>query len=180
MIQEESWDDLVQYASHFLETQTADGSDPGLCIVNEECLADIQALIDFGRTAKKEVLTKEQAYGLAQDLGIHLSEHGGTGDGVIGALAGTGLRLTGNDGRFKGHHTIPLKFGCATVKALTKHKKIDRVENLAGETLPPETRIRLDKKVKTVLLDHQAVLLVYQDPISGIWKNCTKQHLKGY
>lgn len=50
-------------------------------------------LVDFGRRAKNEVLTKDLAYDLAVKLGVPLSEHGGTGDGVIGAVAGSGLRL---------------------------------------------------------------------------------------
>ena len=43
------------------------------------------------------------AYLLAEQFPeLSLSEHGGTGDGVIGALAGVGLRLSGSDGRIKG------------------------------------------------------------------------------
>ena len=56
--------------------------------------------IDFGYRAKQVVLTKSNAYKLAKKLDIHLSEHGGSGQGVIGALAGVALRLTANDGRF--------------------------------------------------------------------------------
>ncbi len=48
------------------------------------------------------LLTKQEAYMLANTTGVHLSENGGTGDGIVGALAGTGLRLDGNDGRFRG------------------------------------------------------------------------------
>jgi hypothetical protein len=63
---------------------------------------DINALIAFGQSAKVAVKTKQQAYELAAELGIDLTEHGGTGQGVIGALAGLGLRLSGQDGRVKG------------------------------------------------------------------------------
>jgi hypothetical protein len=171
---------IIAFASNFLETESAEGSDPGLCVVNEEALQAPQKLIAFGEKAKKKVLTKADAYGLAKELSIHLSEHGGTGDGVIGALAGTGLRLTGNDGRFKGHHQIPISTDPTTVKELLDHPRIDRVEELHGEALPLNTAVSLSNKVKTVLLDHDSVLLLYQDPKDQLWKNCTKQHLKGF
>lgn len=171
---------IIEYAAHFLETESAEGSDPGLCVLNRETLPDARRLIDFGEKAKRQVLTKKDAYELAAELKIHLSEHGGTGDGIIGALAGTGLRLTGNDGRFKGHHQIQKQSDQATVADLLKHAGIDRVEDIKGQALVPETQVSLSNKVKTVLLDHQSVLLLYQDPVDQIWKNCTKQHLKGY
>ncbi|EUA24672.1 hypothetical protein I552_3211 [Mycobacterium xenopi 3993] len=58
------------------------------------------ALVDFGRRAKREVLCTNQAHELAAGLGVHLSGHGGSCDGVIGALAAVGLHLSGNDGLF--------------------------------------------------------------------------------
>ncbi len=179
-IHEDHLESIITYASHFLETESAEGSDPGLCVCNEETLQAPQKLIAFGESAKKKVLTKADAYGLAKELAIHLSEHGGTGDGVIGALAGTGLRLTGNDGRFKGHHQIPSNAETSTVQELMNHPGIDRVEDINKGALPLDTPVFLSKKVKTVLLDHQSILLLYRDPKDQQWKNCTKQHLKGY
>lgn len=88
----------------------AESADPGLCIAElpadgglDELRTPIDRLIAFGRKAKVEVCTKDEAYSLAQDLPwARLSEHGGSGQGVIGALAGVGLRLSGDDGRFRG------------------------------------------------------------------------------
>ena len=170
---------IIDFASRFLESESAQGSDPGLCVLNTENLDNPHLLMDFGRKAKRQVLTKDEAYALAKELNIHLSEHGGTGDGIIGALAGTGLRMTGNDGRFKGHHQISSSDGTATVATLLQHERIDMVQGLQGQVLEMTTPISLSKKVKTVLLNDQAVLLVYQDE-DKVWRNCTKQHLKGY
>jgi len=178
-IAEDHYQSIIEYASRFLETESAEGADPGLCVVNTETLVDAEALMTFGKRAKKQVLTKADAYGLAKALNVHLSEHGGTGDGVIGALAGTGLRMTGNDGRFKGHHQISSEEGFATVDNLLQHDRIDKVESLLGQNLQGNIPVALSKKVKTVLLNDQAVLLVYQDE-SQVWRNCTKQQLKGY
>ncbi|HNT36819.1 MAG TPA: hypothetical protein PKH07_17655, partial [bacterium] len=57
------------------------GSDPGLCIAEDAC----SCLTEFGRAAQREILTKSQAFDLAYASGCILEEHGGTGDGIIGA-----------------------------------------------------------------------------------------------
>lgn len=179
-IHKDHFEPIIAFASNFLKTESAEGSDPGLCVINEETLADPQKLMEFGKKAKKQVLTKADAYDLAKELDIHLSEHGGTGDGVIGALAGTGLRLTGNDGRFKGNFQIPVTHSSTRVQDLLNHPRVDRVETLQGLALPVDTIVSLSNKVKTVLLNHESVLLLFQDPEDHLWKNCTKQRLKGF
>lgn len=97
-------------------------ADPGLCIAEipadaqgPETKARIAALCDFGIAAQTRVCTKEEAYGLAASIPwVCLSEHGGTGLGVIGALAGIGLRLGGDDGRFRGKWNLAAAYerGC--------------------------------------------------------------------
>ena len=57
---------------HFLLNESAKGSDPGLCIAEMEKVKDKELLIDYGRRAKREILTKELAYGTADKLGVHL------------------------------------------------------------------------------------------------------------
>ncbi len=88
-------------AEHFIE-----GSDPGLCIVPET--ADLAPLIAFGQRAAIEVVTQADARSLARETGVHLSGHGGTEDGVIGALAGVGLTAGGWAGRFVDYR-VPLR-----------------------------------------------------------------------
>lgn len=143
-----------------------------------------EPLIDFGRRAKKEVLTKKEAYDLAAKQGLHLSEHGGTGQGVIGALAGIGLRLTGNDGRFKGKVKIKSKSDLVTVKDILAQTDVELVRSLEGTVLKDDELIQLGDKVKAVLLENKCVLLVYSDNNDDRhepkWKTCTKQQLRGY
>lgn len=79
-------------AEHFIE-----GSDPGLCITPEN--TDLSAIIAFARRAAIEVVTQDEARAIAKQAGVHLSGHGGTEDGVIGALAGVGLTAWGWSGR---------------------------------------------------------------------------------
>ncbi len=172
---------IIEFSSNFLLKESATGSDPGLCVVVVDKLLDRQKLIDFGYKAKKCVLTKDEAYKLANDLNLHLSEHGGTGQGIIGALAGVGLRLTGNNGRFKGKHKINADHSILSVKELCSYPGIDIVKSLDGEIINASEMVLLSEKVKTVLLEDKSVLLVYKkNDNDGFWNNCTKQQLRSY
>lgn len=92
-------------ASHIAE-HFIDGSDPGLCVAPET--ADLAALVEFGNRAAIEVVTQAQAREVAARAGVHLSGHGGTNDGIIGALAGVGLTVGGWSGRLVDYHA-PLR-----------------------------------------------------------------------
>ena len=174
---------FTAHAADYLLHESAVGSDPGLCVVDFVCLKSEGDLIAFGGQAKERVLTKDKAYGLAQALGIHLSEHGGTGQGVIGALAGAGLRLGGNDGRLKGQLKFDTDDGSLTVAQLLKHPCVDAVRSVDGRSPSAEDKVRLHDKVKSVLLEGKSVLLVTQDVPSGdntCWRNLGRQQLKCY
>ena len=175
-------DALIAEAGQYLAETSAPGSDPGLCVVATEALAGRAELLDFGQAAKCRVLEKNEAYALAQAMGVHLSEHGGSGQGVIGALAGAGLRLGGNDGRMRGHLSLPDGTQQLPVLALIGHREIDAVQTLAGETLPEDTMVRLGGKVKTVLRGGRSTLLVAPALSGGspYWRNCNNQELKRY
>jgi len=71
------------------------GSDPGLCVA-QTVPDDVRA---FGLRCQREVVTQEEARGLAARHGLHLEGFGGTEGGVIGALAAVGLLAAGDDGR---------------------------------------------------------------------------------
>lgn len=184
-IQPQYLEDIIRYGGDFLERERAVGSDPGLCIVIPDRLTNPGWLIAYGFSAKQEVLNKEYAYSVAAELGVHLSEHGGTGDGVVGALAGTGLRLSGNDGRFRGKFTIGIPGESLTVAEIYAKTYITRVRNKAdGRFLLPDERIELGEVVKAVLIDREAVLLVNPLAVPGdrgaVWRTCSKEELKGY
>jgi hypothetical protein len=183
-IKDDVLDDLIRYSGHFLEKERAEGSDPGLCVVIPERLSKPGWLIAYGFSAKQEVLNKDYAYGVAQELGIHLSEHGGTGDGVVGALAGTGLRLSGNDGRFRGKISIAEPGRQVTVGEIMKRSYITKVKNkLDGRILEDEELVEIGEVVKAVLMDREAVLLVKPlEDLRGntLWRPCTKEELRAY
>lgn len=180
-IVEDSLEEFYSFCQRHLVKFHADGSDPGLCIVNLNQLTAADELIEFGRKAKKMVLTKDLAYQFARDNGIHLTEHGGTGQGVIGALAGCGLRLSGNDGRFRGKRKMPSEI--MTIEDILKDEFIDQIRPEDGKVLPPDTLVDVTGNAKTVFLDNQSVLLVQekitQDNQTG-WELITKEKLKKY
>ncbi len=176
---------LIDYAANFLATESAEGSDPGLCVACVDQIKDLELLLTFGQQAKNEVLTKENAYELAKKLGVHLSEHGGTGQGIIGALAGVGLRITGNDGRMKGKLKIITVNNQASVRDIIAQTKIDLVRSLNGIALENDETVNINNDwVKVVLLDGKLVLPVSSTNMEVVggtkWRLCTKQQLKDF
>ncbi|ABV89394.1 DNA-binding protein [Shewanella pealeana] len=168
--------------AHLLQ-ESASASDPGLAILDLASDYNVEQLIAFGQQSKVEVKTKEQAYALAAEIGVDLSEHGGTGQGIIGALAGLGLRLSGQDGRVKGQ----LRLGSdideslavqLSVAQVLKQTGLQAAIATTGEVLSHEQVVSLAGQIKAVYTQHQFALLVSNE--SGEWRNATKQQLKAY
>jgi hypothetical protein len=90
-------DDLISRAVHHIERHFIHGSDPGLCIASEDS-PPLSELIHFARACTTRVVTQKEAFQAA--AGSHLSGHGGTNDGIIGAAAAVGLTAQGWGGRF--------------------------------------------------------------------------------
>ena len=178
-----SFDEIKAICIGHLKQESAAASDPGLAILDLDSDCDIQRLIAFGQQSKVEVKTKSQAYELAKQLAIDLSEHGGTGQGVIGALAGLGLRLSGQDGRVKGQFKLAglqsesdeVQLSVAEVLAQTG---LQAVLSVDGERLADNQLLTLTGKIKAVYSQSLFALLVSQS--NGTWRNATKQQLKPY
>jgi hypothetical protein len=90
-------DELISRAIKHIEHHFIRGSDPGLCVAYENHPA-LSRLISFGRVCTRRVVTQAEALQAAS--GVHLSGHGGTNDGIIGAAAAVGLTAYGWGGRF--------------------------------------------------------------------------------
>jgi len=88
---------LTARAIAHVRRHALEGSDPGLCVVCEED-ASLHRLMAFGYECTQRVVTQKEALGAA--LNSHLSGHGGTNDGIIGAAAAVGLTASGWSGRF--------------------------------------------------------------------------------
>lgn len=150
----------IYLAQTYLAQHAAEGSDPGLCVLDLDKKEDLSTLMEFGKRAQNEILKKADAYAVAALFPgtVYLSEHGGTGDGIIGALAGIGLRLTGSDGRIKGK-ILPLEgYDLISVQEICKCRNIDQILSDEDLSLPPDTLVHFSEPAKAILLDNKVTL----------------------
>ncbi|GBE67393.1 hypothetical protein MFM001_38550 [Mycobacterium sp. MFM001] len=150
---------VIELAGKFLEQVCPPGADPGLAVAIPGSL-DMAPLVEFGFRAKREVLRPNEARELAATLGVHLSGHGGTEGGVLGALAAVGLHLSGNDGLFitlPGLEELPYE---ARLDELLARAPIDLARDDDGRRPLPGECIELGDWVRPVLVDGLAVLLL--------------------
>lgn len=177
------WAGIAELAGRFLERVCPPDADPGLAIATPGQLAESAgAVIEFGRRAKREVLCTEQAHQLAAGAGVHLSGHGGTNGGVIGALAAIGLQLSGNDGLFitlPGIRDLP---PTATIEDLYEKTTIDDARDNDHRRPRPGETIDLGDWVRPVLLNGDAVLLLEPPrPLSNgsrVWRTASRAVVK--
>jgi hypothetical protein len=169
-------DSIRELAESVLFSESSKEADPGMCLYRVSDSTDEEALMRYGLLAKQQIFTKDDAYRLAEEQGIYLREYGGTGIGVIGALAGVGLRLYGNDGRFKGR--LEMAVGTWSVESLLENQSIDSVRTVGGIKLASEEQIMISGKIKTVFLNSQSVLIVEKRGENYV--NASKRILRDY
>lgn len=149
---------LTAFCEDYLSKNAAPGSDPGLCVLTDDDALDYAPLISFGKRAQTEIVTKEEAYAGAAAFGpdVHLSEHGGEGIGVIGALAGAALRAGKCEGRIKG-----------------KLRPIEGEENWTTETFAARFGVErfIDAKGNEIT---ESLPLVFRHPTKLIYQNGRK------
>lgn len=115
-VEPEGVQDLIDRGADHIREFFIEGSDPGLCVVPING-SSTNSLIEFGRLASTRIVSQEEALHAAN--GFHLSGHGGTNDGIIGAAAGVGLTISGWSGRF-----IELK----GLRDFTTHVRVSEIE----------------------------------------------------
>jgi tRNA(Ile2) C34 agmatinyltransferase TiaS len=105
------------FAIDLITQWSADGSDPGICVIDSERVPS--EVVAWGWDATREVLEMNRARDLALAHDICLRALGGNGQGIIGALASVGLRADGNEGRFLDWPGIRELGEIVTLKELT-------------------------------------------------------------
>ena len=151
----------------YVEKHSKPGSDPGLCLCTRPAVS--KELIEFGWRATREVLGKQEAIDLANKNDIFLKELGGTGEGIIGALAAAVLRADGNQGRFvelKGIREINGVISTGELKARTA---IEEVQDANGKVLDDSQRIESYDWIRPSLGQSKVVLRV--QPVAA--KECS-------
>jgi len=151
--------DVFATAKELMLADFIEGSDPGICVAADPAIGSDLCL--FGFSAKKSVVTQDQARSLARQAGILLEGLGGTEDGVIGALAGIGLAASGNDGRFVEKGTTRDLRGNQTIAAILA-SGVDRVETRGGAAVS-DGIVSLRKFPKPACVGGEAVLFVEAD-----------------
>ncbi len=148
---------LLKLAVRHLEKGAIPGSDPGLCLIRADHPA-LSALQAFGLECTRRIVTQKEAFD-AVGSG-HLSGHGGTNDGLIGAAAAVGLTASGWHGRFiefSGLRDFP-----DSIKVLDLWKtgigvvSMDRDACVPG----PEDSVQTKSWLRPRLWGHEAVLPV--------------------
>jgi hypothetical protein len=160
------------FRENFLE-----GSDPGTCVIEKDAVSG--TVIEFGNRAAAEVVTKEAALGLAAGEGIILEEHGGTGGGVIGALAAVGLSAGGNAGRYVQMKGIKEIKGLVTVGALLGDTDIVSVVDESGRSLAAAEVVDSLGWIRPSLVGGEPVLRVKAVTRPGttqVWEPVEKSH----
>ena len=160
-------DALKSAAIKHIEAMSLPGSDPGLCLIVEGDKA-LTALTTFGMQCTARVVSQRDA--IEAVGGAHLSGHGGTNDGIIGAAAAVGLTASGWSGRFieyAGLRDFPDE---VTVSALLQ--KNIRVISLDRDACCPcpEDMVNTKGWLRPRLWGHEAVLPV-KPTGNGLWEN---------
>ncbi len=146
---------LYQPCIDFMKKHFQEGSDPGLCICEE---GEINSeIIEFGFSAQNVVLNKADADAIAKNNNLFLVELGGTGEGVIGALAAVALRAEGNSGRFIDLRGIRDLNGFVSVYEILKLTDIHSVQDLQGNTLDNSEIVNSMGWVRPPLVNHLPV-----------------------
>jgi len=155
------------------------GSDPGLCTCGEEQVTP--ELVAYAGLAQKEVLAKEQAVNLARKLGILLSEVGGTGDGIIGALASAGLRGSGSGGRYVELRGIRKIKGLVTVGSILADTAIAAVVDENGRPVDGGELVDSQDWIKPNVIGGSPVLRIRQRSNGDgrrVWVTIEQKHKK--
>ncbi len=158
---------LKRSAITHLEKMSSPGSDPGICLVGEGHPA-LSALISFGLLCTAKVVSQSDA---RQAVGAaHLSGHGGTNDGIIGAAAAVGLTASGWSGRFIEYANLREIPSRVTVNQLSQTGI--RVVSLDRDACCPRPEDIVDTRcwLRPRLWGHEVVLPV-KPTGAGLWES---------
>jgi thiazole biosynthesis protein thiG len=159
------------------QKQSAPSAEPGIAAAFEKDIVNAQELISFGKSAKEIFFSSEQAFETASTQNVFLKELKSGARGVIGALAGIGLRLSGNDGKIMGK--FELKESNLSVAELLGLNFIEAVVDENFKPLSPDERVNLIGALKLVFLDFKATLLVKKE-LGGGFRNLSVKELRGF
>lgn len=173
-------DGFMEYAVRLIQSYETPGTNAGIAVAVPEQMQDIQALIDYAYRAKEGLVTREEILVLADRPGLYVHALSGNGNGIIGASAAVGLRITGNDGQFRGKLKLGTGEGYITTAAdIIKNTYVEQIKNMKMADVGDNESVRMGEKVKVVLLDHKYTLMVFPtDRDFPKWQTSTTHMLR--
>jgi tRNA(Ile2) C34 agmatinyltransferase TiaS len=166
---------LTARAIEHVERHSLQGSDPGLCIAPEDGDA-LAGLIAFGRACTSRVVTQQEA--LAAASSFHLSGHGGTNDGIIGAAAAVGLTASGWSGRFIEYGNLRSFADPVRVSELERSNILVVSSDRDARVPAPGDIVYTKGWLRPRLWGKRAVLLVTPRD-EGVWESLGQRRNKG-
>lgn len=165
---------LIERAAAHIDAHAISGSDPGLCVATEMD-PNLDAIVAYGQRCAHAVSSQREALRVCGK--VHLSGHGGTNDGIIGAIAAVGLTLSGWSGRYielDGLRDWPER---ATVSEV-RERGVDLVSIDRDTRFPaPEDVVLTNRWLRPRLMGHRPVLLV-QPKGPSVWENIYRKRKK--
>ncbi len=159
---------LIDRAVSHIDTYAVPGSDPGLCVATE-CDPSLDEIVAYGHYCTHAVSRQRDALRVAGKV-HHLSGHGGTNDGIIGAAAAVGLTLSGWAGRYVELGRLRDWPGQTTVSEIRSGGmevvSIDRDTRIPA----PDDTVITNGWLRPRLMGHRPVLLV-QPKGPAVWEN---------
>jgi tRNA(Ile2) C34 agmatinyltransferase TiaS len=165
---------IFDLSRDFLVSHFHTDANPGLCVREGTDVPD--ALVDFGLRAQKEVIGIDEARILADHLGLLAWWYGETGQGIIGAMGGIGLRSSGMDGRFIGLDGIRDVKGIVAVSEIYAKTPITQVVTESGDLLADTELVNTMDWIRPNLIDGAIVLTVLTE--EGEWRTIEKAKRK--
>jgi hypothetical protein len=157
---------LTERAIAHVKRHALEGSDPGVCVAYEKA-SSLSRLMEFGQACTRKVVTQKQA--MAASLNVHLSGHGGTNDGIIGAAAAVGLTASGWSGRFIEYGRLREFPDLVRVRELER-SQILVVSNDRDASVPaPDDLLYTKGWLRPRLWGNRAVVLVAPKE-EGVWE----------
>jgi len=157
--------ELLECARSFLLEHFHAGANPGLCVCRADAVPEL--LVELARRAQREVLSLEEFDDAISQLDVGRWWSGETGQGRIGACAGTALRSTGEDGRFIGLQGIRDLDGTLRAGEILGRSGVEAVETVDGGVLASEVCVDTHGWVRPSLRDGRPVLVVREE--CGSW-----------
>lgn len=153
--------DIIEHCKDFLIKNAATGSDAGLCVVEYDNIDD--EIIEWGKNAKKIVLTKVNAHLLADKKNIYLEGFTGDKIGVIGSLAAVGLHKAGNDGRVLWAKYLRETTGTFHASELRNIISVEDILDMDFLPVAETALINITSDTKPIMRDHKITLIVKKD-----------------